>query len=463
MKDLKKGWIPKRFPVDCEEIKESCNFLSELIKINTTNPPGNETLAAQYCKSILEKEGFENIELIESAPNRGNLIYRWKGTDPTAKKLLLLAHLDVVPANPLNWEKDPFCGTIEGEYVWGRGALDCKGLVVAEAMACIFLKREGFKPRGDIILAFTAGEETGGEMGVGFLTKNHWEKINVDYVINEGGGFLMPFGKVPSDYVVQIGEKGVFRTIIRVKGRGGHGSMLVKKSENAVYKISKITQKIIEYKYPIEINRSYKETIQKLNFPRIVKKILTSKHLVRPVLKLADKFTGENLSNIILPLIMDVLNPTVLKGSEKINVVPQYAEMSFDCRLLPSHDRTTIEKNLKRALGKKLFNEIEIIQTEENRLATINTMYDPFWEHIEKITNEMHGGANLVPFLSQGSTDSKYFREKGKYALGFSPMRKDPHMSLNEMLEMNHGKNERIWIPNLSYMMEFIYRLVRDF
>ena len=225
MQIYKEEWKPEMFPVESNIIKEACQYLSDLIKIQTINPPGKETPAAEYCKKLLEKEGFQNIEIIESAKERGSIICRWKGTDPSAKKLLLLAHLDVVPADPLNWEKDPFCGEIDDDYVWGRGSLDCKNLVVAEAMACILLKREGFQPKGDILMAFTADEEVGGVMGVGYLTENHWNKIDADYIINEGGGFLLPFSKNPKDYLVQTGEKGVFRTIIRVKGKGGHGSV----------------------------------------------------------------------------------------------------------------------------------------------------------------------------------------------------------------------------------------------
>lgn len=462
-KKKKETFEPKMFPVDGKETREACKHLSDLIQIDTTNPPGNETEAAEFCQKILEKEGFKNIDLIESAPGRGNVICRWKGTDPKAKSLLLLAHLDVVPADATNWEMDPFCGDIDGEYVWGRGALDCKGLVVTELEACILLKREGFQPKGDIIMAFTADEEQGGEMGVGYLSREHWDKINADYIINEGGGFLLPFGKNPKDYIAQTGEKGVFETKIQVKGKGGHASMPVKKKENAMYKISEITQRIIDYKYPIEITKPVEEMAEKISLPGIAKKIFTSKRLIRPAVKLIDKLAGQSITNIILPLVMDVLNPTGLKASEKVNVIPQYTEMTFDCRLLPGHDRSDVSKYLRKALGKKLFQEIEIIPIEPTQPATFNSIDNPFWDMIEKIMKDMHEGANLVPMLSAGSTDSKFFRAKGTYSLGFVPMRVDPNMPYDQMLEMAHGKNERMWIPNLSYGMEFIYRLVSQF
>ncbi|MGV9173130.1 MAG: M20/M25/M40 family metallo-hydrolase [Promethearchaeia archaeon] len=445
-----------------EKLREAAEFLSELIQIKSVNPPGNETPAAEFCKEFLEKEGFENIELIESEPGRGNMICRWKGSNPNAKSLLLLAHLDVVPADGSNWERDPYCGDIDGEYVWGRGALDCKGMVAAEAMAAVFLKREGFQPKGDIILAFTADEEAGGEKGVGYLAENHWDKIDADYAINEGGGFLLPFGSDPKDYIVQTGEKGVFWTKIRVKGKGGHGSMPTKKKDNAIYKLSQIVEKIIDYKYPIEITPPVKEMAEKISLPGIAKRLLTSKRLIRPLTKIADFITGEEISRLILPLVMDIINPTGLKGSKKVNIIPQKAEITLDCRLLPDHDRNTIKDYIRNAVGTKMMEEIEIIPIEPTQPATVNSTEHPFWDIVADLMGEMHKGSNLVPMLSAGSTDSKFLRERGNYILGFNPMRVDPNMSYSEMAEMAHGKNERMWLPNFSYSLEFFYWLIKS-
>ena len=453
------------FPVDSPIVKEACEILSDLIKIDTTNPPGNEIVAAEYCKKLLEKEGFENIEIIESEPGRGSIICRWKGSDPNAKSLLLLAHLDVVPADPTNWERDPFCGDVTDQYIWGRGALDCKGILVPELMAAIYLKREGYNPKGDLVLCFTADEEAGGELGVGYLIRNHFDKVNVDYVINEGGGFLLPFGKDTRDYVAQIGEKGVAETKIRVKGIGGHGARQLKPDDNAIYVLSKVIQRIIEFQPPIDIQDSVKETAEKISLPGIAKKILTSKRLIRPAVNLAEKLLKQPLSKLIIPLVSDILNPTLLNAGKKVNVIPQYAEMTFDCRILPGHDRETIKGYLKKALGKKLFNKIEIIPIEPTQLATINSSKDPFYDLIEEIMNEMHPGAKIVPMLSAGSCDTKFFREKGVYCLGFIPLRYDfnPNMSFGELVEMEHGANERISIKNLSYGVEFLFRLIKRF
>src|SRR4030043_2311860 len=169
---------------------EVTHFLSDLIRINTTNPPGNETKAAKYLAENLSKEGF-NCELYESAPSRGSIITRMKGTGKKSS-LLLLSHLDVVAANAKEWSVDPFSGIIKDGFVWGRGALEMKGMRAIEVMTMKLLKRNNVKLKGDVILAATADEEQGGLAGVDYLLKNYPEKILADYVLNEGGGSAFP-------------------------------------------------------------------------------------------------------------------------------------------------------------------------------------------------------------------------------------------------------------------------------
>ena len=166
--------------------REVTNLLCDLVRINTTNPPGNETEAAKYLAETLEKEGFE-CELFESAPGRSSIITRLKGTGEKPS-LLLLSHLDVVAANLKEWSVDPFEGVVKNGFVWGRGALDMKSMTAMEVTVMKLLKRDKVKLKGDVILAATADEEKGGEAGAGWLVRNHPEKIRADYVINEGGG-----------------------------------------------------------------------------------------------------------------------------------------------------------------------------------------------------------------------------------------------------------------------------------
>ncbi|RPJ65185.1 MAG: M20/M25/M40 family metallo-hydrolase, partial [Alphaproteobacteria bacterium] len=180
--------------------QEITEFLSELIRINTTNPPGNETKAAKYIADYLAQDGFSS-EIIESASGRGSIITRLKGTGEKPN-LLLLSHLDVVAANPAEWSVDPFAGTIKNGFVYGRGAYDMKGMTALEVFTLKLLKQNNISIKGDVVLAATADEEKGGEEGVGYLLKKHKEKVWCPYVLNEGGGLAIPLKK-GSVYPVQ--------------------------------------------------------------------------------------------------------------------------------------------------------------------------------------------------------------------------------------------------------------------
>jgi acetylornithine deacetylase/succinyl-diaminopimelate desuccinylase-like protein len=181
-------------------------LLSDLIRIDTTNPPGNETEAAQYLASTLKEDGL-TCDVFESAPGRGSVVSRIRGVDEKPS-LLLLSHLDVVTADPKEWSVDPFEGVVKDGFVWGRGALDMKSMTAIEVMVMKLLKRRGITLKGDVILAATADEEKGGDAGAGWLTRNHLEKVQADYVINEGGGLAMPIdGK--NLFTIQTAEKGI--------------------------------------------------------------------------------------------------------------------------------------------------------------------------------------------------------------------------------------------------------------
>jgi acetylornithine deacetylase/succinyl-diaminopimelate desuccinylase-like protein len=192
---------------------EIIRFLSNLIQINTTNPPGNETKAADYIAQYLAKEGFKT-EIIESEPGRGSVITRLEGTGEKPN-LLLLSHLDVVAANPAEWSVDPFAGTVKDGYVYGRGAYDMKGMTAIEVLTLKLLKKNNVPIKGDVVLAATADEEKGGEEGAGYLLRNHREKVWCPYVLNEGGGLAIP-QKKGNVYPVQTAEKGILW--FRIKG-----------------------------------------------------------------------------------------------------------------------------------------------------------------------------------------------------------------------------------------------------
>jgi acetylornithine deacetylase/succinyl-diaminopimelate desuccinylase-like protein len=230
--------VPVKLLREVEE--EVTSFLSKLISINTTNPPGNETIAAKYVAEELKLDGFK-CELFESSPGRGSVVTRLKGGD-SKPSLLLLSHLDVVAANAKEWSVDPFSGVVKDGFVWGRGALDMKGMTAVEVMALKLLKRSGMKLKGDVILAATADEERGGEEGAGWLVQNHPDKVCADYVLNEGGGMAMKIdGK--NVFTINTAEKGILWFKIKADGTPGHGSV-PGAADNAILRMNKVVEKL---------------------------------------------------------------------------------------------------------------------------------------------------------------------------------------------------------------------------
>ena len=223
---------------------EITTFLSNLIRINTTNPPGNETDAAKFIAQYLARDGFP-CEILESAPGRGSVITRLKGTGEKPN-LLLLSHLDVVAANPAEWSVDPFAGTVKDGYVYGRGAYDMKGMTAVELFTLKLLKQNNIPLKGDIVLAATADEEKGGEEGAGYLLRNHKDKVWCPYVLNEGGGLAIP-QKNGNVYPMQTAEKGILWFKIKAKGTPGHGST-PNTADNAILRINKVIAKLDSYK-----------------------------------------------------------------------------------------------------------------------------------------------------------------------------------------------------------------------
>ena len=229
-----------------DEKQEITNLLSNLIHINTTNPPGNETKAATYIAQYLANDGFKS-EILEPAHGRGSIITRLKGTGEKPS-LLLLSHLDVVAANPNEWTVDPFAGAVKDGYVYGRGAYDMKSMTAVEIMVIRLLKKNNVKLKGDIVLAATADEEAGGEKGAGYLLSNYREKLWCPYVINEGGGLAFP-SKKGYVFPVQTAEKGILWLKIKAKGTPGHGST-PNMADNAVLRMNKVIDKLANYTPP---------------------------------------------------------------------------------------------------------------------------------------------------------------------------------------------------------------------
>ena len=440
--------------------QEITGFLSDLIRINTTNPPGNETVAANFIAQYLSKEGFKT-EIIESAPGRGSIITRLSGTGEKPN-LLLLSHIDVVAANPTEWSVDPFAGTVKDGYVYGRGAYDMKGMTAVEVLSLLLLKRNNIPLKGDVVLAATADEEKGGEEGAGYLLRKHKEKVWCPYVLNEGGGLAIPQEK-GNVFPVQTAEKGILWLKIKAKGTPGHGST-PNMADNAILRMNKVINRLGTYQPEtvyIPTLRKFLSEVAKLNpklnelFTQLVNNPNQSDQILDQLAK-----TEKALAEEIRPRTKTTITPTIIHGGVKENIIPSECEAVFDCRVLPGQNvnktLTTIKDLLEDVgLGKLSF---EIIQIHDGNESTTQT---PLYDAITGVLKEYEPNCGVTPTLTTGGTDSRFFREMGSVCYGFHPMRPDEP---NDKLEKRmHGIDERITVENLVFGTSIFYETVRRF
>jgi len=450
--------MPVQLLKEVEE--EVTNFLSELIRINTTNPPGNETEAAKYLAEHLRKEDF-NCEFYESAPKRGSLITRLKGTSEKPS-LLLLSHLDVVAADAKEWSVDPFSGIVKDGFVWGRGALDMKGMTAIEVMTMKLLKRNNVKLKGDVILAATADEEKGGLAGADYLHRNYPEKIRADYVLNEGGGLAIPTQK-RNVYTVQTAEKGIIWFKVKAKGTPGHGSM-PNVADNAIMRMNKVIEKLGNYRSQILVVPTVKQFLTEIAREDATLQQSFSRLLANPELsdQILDELakTAPQLAEEIRPRIRMTITPTMIHGGVKENVIPSECEAVFDCRILPGQTSAQVLSLIKDLLkdvdSEKL--EFESLQVQEPSESPAET---PLYDVITSVLKEFEPNCGITPILMTGGTDSRFFRRVGSVCYGFHPRR--PDVPYGEMVKMVHGVNERISIENLVFGTSVLYETVKRF
>ncbi|MDR1993081.1 MAG: M20/M25/M40 family metallo-hydrolase [Nitrososphaerota archaeon] len=439
---------------------EITQLLSKLININTTNPPGNETPAAHYLAEYLTKNDIPS-EIIESTPNRGNLITRLKGTGEKPN-LLLLSHLDVVAANPAEWTTNPFAGTIKDGFIYGRGAIDMKGMTAIEVMTLKLLKQNNIPLKGDLVLAATADEEQGGEKGAGYLLRNHKDKIWCPYVINEGGGTAFPQNG-QNIYPIQTAEKGILWFKIKTKGTPGHGST-PNMADNAITRMNSVLTKLATYQPPTIYVPTLKEFLDHIiqTNPALknpIDQLIANPHKSDLILnELAQ--THKALAEEIRPRIKTTLTPTIIHGGQKENIIPSECEATFDCRVLPGQNVDATLDSLKVYLSElgddKLF--YEIIQIHNGNESPTQT---PLYETITSVLQQADPGCRVTPTLTTGGTDSRFFRETGSVCYGFHPVQ--PEEPNDEYEKRMHGIDERLSIANLVWGTSVLYETVKMF
>jgi len=444
-----------------EVTEEVVKILSDLIQIDTTNPPGNETVAANYVIQNLSYDGFE-CTLHESAPGRGNVITRLLGTGERPS-LLLLSHLDVVAANPEEWSVNPFGDVVKDGFVWGRGALDMKGMTAIELTALKLLKRNNVKLKGDVILAATADEEKGGMAGAGYLLENFPREIFADYVLNEGGGLAISAGS-KNVYTVNTAEKGLLWLRVKARGFPGHGST-PNVADNAILRMNKVIERLEKYNAPIVLVPTVKQFLGNMAKEDATLREPFSRLLACPEegdailddLAKTEKLLAEELR----PRIRMTIAPTMIRGGVKENVIPSECEATFDCRVLPGQtiaDALVLIRGLLERVGLEKLT-LEVLHSNEPSESPFET---PLYETITSVLREFEPGCGVTPVLMTGGTDSRFFRAKGSICYGFHPMQPEtPKQSA--VVKREHGIDERISIENLVFGTSVLYETVKKF
>ena len=417
--------------------EEVTGLLQSLLRLNTVNPPGNETQAAELLRDYLAQSGVE-AELYARVPERANLVARIKGGD--GPSLAFLCHTDTVLADPGEWDRSPWSGDLVDGEVWGRGALDMKDQVAAGAVAFASLAREGFEPAGDLLFIATADEEVGGDDGYGlvWLCREHPDAVRCDYAVNEGAGERLLVGETPV-YLCATAEKMSAPFVVRVHGRSGHASM-PGIADNALVKSARYLDALGAYEPPRELIPEAEGLLEALlgEAPPL-EEALDRARALHPM-----------LPALVEPLLAFTLSPTMIDASHQRNVIPAQCEITVDCRLLPETTPADVEPLIRAALGNGRYD----LEFSEAVGGTRSPLQTPLWDALVTFTAGIETGARLAPVACPGFTDSHYLREAfGTVAYGFFPIR---HMDPEQATKLVHSANERIRVDDLELGVDML-------
>ena len=427
--------------------------LANYLQIDTINPPGNESRGVDYLATLLEQAGIR-YETVESAPGRGNIWARLPGDSingqPKKPALVLLHHIDVVPANRQHWSFDPLSGEVKDGFVYGRGAIDTKGLGIAQLQAFLALAASGKKLNRDVILLATADEEAGGFFGAGWLVENRPELFrDVGYVLNEGGS-----GRAFGDRVavlVEVTQKVPLWLRLTATGRPGHGS--APQMQTSVTRLIRGLKRVSETEFPVRVIdpvatmfeglAPYQSAAGQIAVPNIREAVNDNDYLLE--LKLQNP--GGHA------LLRNTCSITTLQGSAKINVVPAEAHAELDCRLLPDQDPEAFLQELTAIINDRNIN-IEKLMGFTPAVSRTDT---PLFRALQEVADEVFG-AEVIPTVAGGFTDSHFFRDLGITSYGYSPFAFAP----DEFTGV-HGNDERLAVEQLRRGVKIYYRLLQKF
>jgi acetylornithine deacetylase/succinyl-diaminopimelate desuccinylase-like protein len=474
------------------ELSELVELLRALIRIRSVNPPGDEILAARYLDQVLADEGVPST-VVEPYPGRGSIVARLHGDGSGGDPLLLLSHLDVVPAEPAGWSHDPFGGDLADGYVWGRGALDMKGMVAMEAQVMRRLARTataaGRDPatdpvpglRRDVIFCSAADEEAGGWRGANWIVENHPDWLRAAGALNEAGGMATLYRGIRF-YPIQVAEKGLAVYRVTVKGHWGHGS--VPTAENAAVLAARVITRVSE-PGPIRLTEPVRASVARA-MPHLAGSAAKIAALV-PVAEeghgaangAADDPTGTFraavdpalvdaavrelgdpiLARTISAMIRDTVSVGTVHAGVKYNVIPGTATIELDCRMLPGTDEPAMRAELRRRIGDELWNRIDV-ELDVTGPPAQSPLDHQLYRLLERVITDHDPDGVPLPFLAPFATDAKHLARIGVPTYGFSPLKTG---SDDGLLALMHADDERVGVEALRWGFPVLYDAVTGF
>lgn len=423
-------------------------YLTDLIRFDTTNPPGNETRVAEYLKKLCDAEGI-NSQILGADPARLNFVARLPGSGKL-KPLLLMAHSDVVPADRAQWTVDPFSAEQRGEFIWGRGAEDDKSLLAAELAVLVELKRHGVKLDRDIILLSEADEEAG-STGIQWMIANAWDKIDAEFALNEGGLSLTTMSG-RRIYEIQTAEKIPTRVILTAHGTAGHASL--PRADNPVVHLARAITRLADADQPVRLNsttRRYLHAIAGLPDYRWLAPLLSKLENPKTAMATANRLRA--LDPELDAMVRTTVSPTMLSAGTKINVIPNTAEAQIDVRRLPDETHDEVIERLRRIVHDPAV-EVAAAPGHEMPATAPSRTTTALYRAMQQAFTTAAPGALVIPYMVRGATDGSFLREKGMDVYGV------PIFMREDKESRAHANDERIGIETLGAGANLLMEIV---
>jgi acetylornithine deacetylase/succinyl-diaminopimelate desuccinylase-like protein len=438
-------------PGDWDEIAtESLAHFKAMVQLDSSNPPGNESRVANYLRGVFEREGVAS-ELYAREPDRANIVARIRGNG-SKQPILIMAHTDVVGVQPENWSVDPFAAVERDGYIYGRGTLDDKDTVTAGLMTMLLLKRAGLELDRDVIFLAEAGEEGTTHVGVDFMVSEHWDAIEAEYCLAEGGGTVARNGTVQHVGIATT-EKFPMRVTLIARGTAGHGS--VPRLDNAVWALADAVAKVSALRTPLRLNATTRTYFERLATISPAEDAARYRGLADPAQQRpVARYFAENEPQHYA-LLRTTVVPTIMNAGFRRNVIPSEGQATFDIRALPDEDPPAFYAELERVIANP---NVEIVPEGIYRPASPPSRIDnEMFTVLEEVTAQLYPGAVTLPTMLTGATDMAQVRAKGTQCYGLGPVREESDIASGGGA---HGDDERIQASSLPGFVQFFWYAV---